>query len=255
MNASQRSAGSSNPAAPACPPKRTNRSPQAVEGGPEVQAPVAPARRADHVADVGADDRRPTALVDEPGRDEPDDPDRPRSVEQGGRGVRIGADDHAGRGAEVLDSGSGRAPRRGPGADATRASAMAVFIRSRRVTFAASRRVGELGRLGLVLGQQQAGGLEGLPHPPGGVEPWRDARSATVSRSTAAGATPARSRSAAIPGRGAVRIRSRPSRAIARFSPRTGATSATVPIVARSASGSARPRRPRARRRAGAARP
>ena len=38
-----------------------------------------------------------------------------------------------------------------------------------------------------------------------------------------------------MPGRGARRMRSSPSRAMARFSPTTGATSATVPIVARSA--------------------
>ena len=37
-----------------------------------------------------------------------------------------------------------------------------------------------------------------------------------------------------MPGRGAARRRSRPSRAMDRFSPTTGATSATVPIVARS---------------------
>ncbi len=42
-----------------------------------------------------------------------------------------------------------------------------------------------------------------------------------------------------MPGRGAVRIRSRPSCAIARFSPRIGTMSETVPIVARSASSSA----------------
>ena len=53
------------------------------------------------------------------------------------------------------------------------------------------------------------------------------------------GATRARASSAAIPGRAAARIRSSPSRAIARFSPRIGATSDTVPIVARSASSSA----------------
>ncbi len=59
---------------------------------------------------------------------------------------------------------------------------------------------------------------------------------AIVSRVTEAGSTRAEASSAAIPGRGAVRSRSRPSRAIERFSPRIGATSATVPIAARSAS-------------------
>ena len=39
-----------------------------------------------------------------------------------------------------------------------------------------------------------------------------------------------------MPGRGAVRMRSSPSCAIDRFSPSTGTTSDTVPIVARSAS-------------------
>ena len=42
-----------------------------------------------------------------------------------------------------------------------------------------------------------------------------------------------------MPGRGAVRNRTSPSRAMARFSPTIGATSATVPIVARSVSSSA----------------
>ena len=62
---------------------------------------------------------------------------------------------------------------------------------------------------------------------------------AMVSRSMSAGAIRARSRSAAIPGRGARRICSRPNRAIDRFSPTIGATSATVPMVARSARASA----------------
>ena len=56
----------------------------------------------------------------------------------------------------------------------------------------------------------------------------------TVSRSTAAVATEARSSRAAMPGRGARRICARPIRAIERFSPKIGETSATVPMVARS---------------------
>ena len=51
----------------------------------------------------------------------------------------------------------------------------------------------------------------------------------------AAAETPAAESSAAIAGRGPLRILSRPRRAIARFSPSTGATSATVPIIAKSA--------------------
>ncbi len=47
---------------------------------------------------------------------------------------------------------------------------------------------------------------------------------------------PARARRAAIPARGAVRMRSRPRRAMARFSPRMGAMSETVPMTADSAS-------------------
>ena len=51
-----------------------------------------------------------------------------------------------------------------------------------------------------------------------------------VSRSAFAGSIPARFNSAPIPGRGASRIRASPIRAIARFSPRMGATSATVSL-------------------------
>ena len=115
-------------------------------------------------------------------------------------------------------------------------------VPARRVGLLEHRREGR--RLVRGLGEQQAGGIERLPHPSGRVEPRRE-READVSRSAAAGRTPARSSRAAMPGRGAVRIRSRPSRAIARFSPRIGATSETVPIVARSASSSASASAPR----------
>ena len=57
---------------------------------------------------------------------------------------------------------------------ATRASAMAARIRSRRVALAASSVAASVLGLGRVLGEQQAGGVERLPHPPRGVESRRD---------------------------------------------------------------------------------
>ena len=94
----------------------------------------------------------------------------------------------------------------------------------------------ELRRLGRVVGQQEARRLERVPDASGGVEPRRDHERDRLEVDAGRRRRPARSRIAASPGSGAVRRRSSPSRAIARFSPRIGATSATVPIVASSAS-------------------
>ena len=49
-----------------------------LEGRAEIEAAVAPARGPHDVAEVRADDRRPAALLGEPARHQPDDPDAPR---------------------------------------------------------------------------------------------------------------------------------------------------------------------------------
>ena len=111
----------------------------------------------------------------------------------------------------------------------------AVFIRSRRSRLAASS-ASACGPRPRRRRRRAAAGRPRAPPPPGrprsAAARWR--RRPSRGRPPPA-STRARSSSAAIPGRGAVRSRSRPSRAIARFSPTIGATSATVPIVARSA--------------------
>ena len=120
-----------------------------LERRAEVERAVAATRRADHVPELGPDDRRPAAVLREARGDEPDDPDGPRTVDQRGRciggaleqGTRLGD----GRLHEVL-------PRRVGGLE----------------------RLGTLRCVGRVLGQEQARRLRGLPHPPGGVEPWGD---------------------------------------------------------------------------------
>ena len=122
----------------------------------------------------------------------------------------------------------------GSSATRARASATAAFMRSRRSPFASLEGIGMGGR---PRRRRRPAGV-GPPPSPRPTRPAALSRGAsaneTVSRSTRAGATRARSSRAAMPGRGADRSRSRPSRAIARFSPTIGATSATVPIVARS---------------------
>ena len=60
----------SKPAAPAWPPKRMNRSPQASSVAPRSSDAVAPAGRTDDVAEVRADDRRASALLGQPSGDE-----------------------------------------------------------------------------------------------------------------------------------------------------------------------------------------
>ena len=56
----------------------------------------------------------------------------------------------------------------------SRASATAVFIRSRRVRLAVSSASACGAASAAIVGQQQARGLERLPHPSGGIEPRRD---------------------------------------------------------------------------------
>ena len=120
-----------------------------LERRAEVERAVAATRRADHVSQLGPDDRRPAAVLREACGDEPDDPDGPRTVDE--RGRRIGG---------ALE----QRPRLGDG--------RLHEVPPRRV--GGLECLGTLGRLGRILGQQQAGRLRGLPHPPGGVEPWGD---------------------------------------------------------------------------------
>ena len=61
----------------------------------------------------------------------------------------------------------------GPDGTSARASATAVAMRSRRVTFAASR-ASMCGRGDGVLGEQETGRLEGLADATGGVQPRRE---------------------------------------------------------------------------------
>ena len=53
----------------------------ALEGRAEVERAVAPARGPDDVAEVRPDDRRAAAVLGQAGRDEADDPDRPRAAD------------------------------------------------------------------------------------------------------------------------------------------------------------------------------
>ncbi len=188
----------------------------ALEGGPEVQRSVTSTRRADHVAEFGPDDRRPAAILDQSRGNQPDDPDRPRPTH------------------DRRAPSTGRHRPLQPGPPST-----ADFIRSRRVRLAASSASAWTGGLGGVLREQEVRRLDRLPHPPGRIESRGEGERDRLEVDRRRRSIRARSSSAAIPGRGAGRIRSSPSRAMARFSPTIGATSATVPIVARSARSSA----------------
>src|SRR3954447_2105140 len=121
---------------------------------------------------------------------------------------------------------------------ATLASAIAARIRSRRVAFAASRVAASSAASAASSARRSRAASSASPTRPAAFRRGAIANP-TVSRSADAGLTPAFASSAAMPGRGDVRICSRPSLAIARFSPSTGTTSDTVPITASSASGSA----------------
>ena len=128
----------------------------------------------------------------------------------------------AGRGrVEPAPAGPAPAPgRAGRTRPAPRRSALRMRSRAGGVRRLEDR--GELGRLLRRRGEQQPGGVEGLPHPAGGVEPGREHEARRSRGPPRPGATPACASSAAMPGRGAVRIRSSPSCAIDRFSPSTG---------------------------------
>ena len=192
-----------------------NRSAQHLERGTEVERAVAPARGPDDVAEVGADDRRAATVLDKTCRHEADDADAPWAAHD-----RRGCAASIGRpplGPRRRRSSSGRA-----GSGSRPRAPRHASRRSRRI-----------------VGQQQVRRLEGLPHPAGRVEPRRDGERDGL-EIDGVGRDPGPLEEGRDPGsRVAVRSRSSPSRAIARFSPTIGATSATVPMVARSARSSA----------------
>ena len=170
-----------------------------------------PARCAEHLPELAGHDGRAGPIVRQAGGDEAHDADRPRPPHDGRRTARP------------------RSP-----ASAARASSSAVRVMSRRVSFDRSSAAAATSASAGVAASRSVAASAASPTLPAALSRGAMAK-AMVSRVTAAGATPAAARSAAIPGRGVERSRSSPSRAIDRFSPRIGATSATVPMVARSA--------------------
>ena len=58
----------------------------ALEGRPQVERAVAPARGADDVAELRPDDGGSATVLDQSGGDQTDDPDAPRTAHDGGRG-------------------------------------------------------------------------------------------------------------------------------------------------------------------------
>ena len=212
MNSSQRSAGSSKPAAAAWPPNRMNRSAQAVERLDEADPAVAPARGADRVADRRPDDRSG-------GRS------RRRGVRRRGRRSRPATD--RGRaspaasgppataiaGASTVGTSSSACwPGAWPGSgipNAARASAIAVRIRSRRVVFAVSSVAASSAACSGVSASSSRAASSASPTRPAALSRGAMTKP-TVSRSIVVARPPPRSRSAAIPGRGLVRSRSRP---------------------------------------------
>ena len=243
MKASQRSAGSSKPGRRGVAAVAQQEVVAGVERVGEVEPAVAAARGADRrrrpASTGGAHDRGSAGLVREAAGDEPDDADRPRADgERARRGPgrrRSGCPRRPARAARASPAGPGAWPGSGR-PNAARASAIAARIRSRRVLLAVLEHGGQRGRLVGGRGEQEPGGVEGLPHPARGVEPGREDEPDRLEVHARPGARRPAPAGPRCPGRGAVRMRSRPSRAIDRFSPRIGATSETVPIVARSAS-------------------
>jgi len=106
---------------------------------------------------------------------------------------------------------------------------------SRRSRFGRLYLRGQLGRLGRVRRQDQPGRPRRLPHPARGVEPGRDGEADVIEIQAFSGETGSleQGRQAGAPPRSQPL---EPQTAMERFSPRIGATSATVPMRARSAS-------------------
>ena len=185
-----------------------------LQGRPEVHRPVAPARCADRVPELRADDRRPRAVLRQSRRDQarrcrpatdrgrspPGGPGRPRRAPAPRR--RPWPSGRGGSGSRPRGRRHGPRPRRRP--------------------------------------RPAAAGPPPAPPPPGRPRSGAGrARRRSCRGPCRPGRSRARSRSAAMPGRGRGASAPGPSRAIARFSPTIGATSATVPMVARSARSSA----------------
>ena len=114
------------------------------------------------------------------------------------------------------------------------ASATAVFVTSRRSRFAVSISAARVSASSRSSARRSASARAASPTLPAALRRGAIAN-AMSSKSSRSRVRPERAMSAASPGRAAPRNRSRPIRAMQRFSPRTGATSATVPISARSA--------------------
>ena len=176
-----------------------NDRPHASSGRAEVEPAVAPARRPDHVAEVGADDRRPTV-----GRSTSRDATSP-TIPTGHGPWTIVAWSATGSVAASDRGGQLACGRRSGTAD--RRPSLAHRL-ARQV---APRPIGglELGRqpvrLGPVVGQEQRRGVGRLPHPARGVDPRRDRERQRLERRRRPARPDAASRRAAIPGRGAAR--------------------------------------------------
>ena len=197
MNASQRSSGSSNPAAAAWPPCREQEVAAGVERPGQVQATVAPARGADHVA-VGrpedrAHDRRASGLVGEASRDEADDADGPRAGREERGGVGAARDPDPGVGRRRARRASACWPGAWPGSgrpNADRASATALRMRSRRVALASSRIAARAVASSGVAASRSRAASRASPTRPAALSRGASTNP-TVSRSTEAAATPA----------------------------------------------------------------
>ena len=193
-----------------------------LQRGAQVERAVAPARGPDDRPQVRADDRRAAEIVASRDATSPTIPTGhgPRTIVAAAPG----------------GSWRSRVARRRPPVRPriARASAIVVFVRSRRLRLAASSSAASaVASSGVSLSSRRAA-TSASPIRPAALIRGATAN-ASVSTSTALAATPAAARSAAIPGRGSRRIRSSPRRTIARVSPRIGTMSAMLPIVARSA--------------------
>ena len=148
------------------------------DGVGEVERAVAAARDPDDGPELRPDERGPAALLGQAAGHEADDPDRPRSPDDRRR--------------RVVDR-VGRGPGLGEGGLHLVAPGHVGGLEQR------GQRLG----LGRVLGEEEPGGVEGLPHPPGGVQARREDEADRLDVDRLAAPTPAAARSAAMPGRGA----------------------------------------------------
>ena len=126
-----------------------NRSAHFSSAAPRSRRAVAPARRPNHRPEIRPDHCRTSAILGQPAGHEPDDPDAPRSADDG-RGIGR----FAGDGLACL--GDGRLHQVAPD------------------EICSLERVGVDRGLRRIVGEEQPGGLEGLPHPSGCVQPRRD---------------------------------------------------------------------------------